>query len=333
MQTGCTVRPFVSAAPLRPLSHNPYCCCCLPMQGACCSKDADGQHTCSETLPDACTGGFMPRSTCTQKNICALAPESGIFGEDEIAPSDANLEAFEQISFAASKLEKLGKGACCLDEQCIDNIKKEHCSGVWSNGQSCNAVQCGAFRIASASGTELPKGAVNPAGMLLGSCCVDGQCMEGVESDCAGIWNSGAKCSDIDCARSDSIPRGACCNPQDGSCADGVEETACPAPAKWTKDGKCQPNGVCTGACCDGGKCSQKLKQDCPGEWTLYKDCKLDTCPRPAGFVAVASVSLVSATKQLLHGWVGSVAVYSKPSCQQQPLESFVPGHCRCWDC
>lgn len=232
----------------------------------------------------------MPRSTCTQKNICALAPESGIFGEEEATPADASLEALETISAAAGKLEKLSKGACCLEEQCVDNMKKEHCSGTWAEGQACESLSCGTFHIASA-GAEMPRNAVNPAGLAMGSCCVDSQCMESVESDCAGLWNSGARCSDVDCAKSDSTPRGACCNSQDGSCTDGVEEAACVAPAKWTKDGKCQPNGVCTGACCDGGKCSQSLKKDCQGEWTLYKDCKLDTCPRPADFVAIASVS------------------------------------------
>jgi hypothetical protein len=189
------------------------------------------------------------------------------------------------------KLDRIGKGACCLDDQCIDSIKREHCSGIWSEGVSCgeNGAQCGVFRIASASGTE-SKNAINPAKMVSGACCVDGQCAEGVESDCTGMWTAGAKCGDVDCSKSDDVPRGACCNPQDGTCSDGVEEVACAAPAKWTKDGRCQPNGVCTGACCDGGKCSQLLKKDCPGEWTLYKDCKLDTCPRPANFVAIASV-------------------------------------------
>lgn len=203
-----------------------------------------------------------------------------------------------QVAKAAARLDKVGKGACCLEEQCIENIKKEHCSGTWSDGLACSdsRVQCGVFRVASHSGTERPQTAVNPAGLISGACCVDGQCSEGVESDCAGAWSSGMKCGQADCAKSDSIPRGACCNPVDGTCSDGIEETACAAPAKWTKDGKCQPNGVCTGACCSDGACSQRLKKDCPGEWTLYKDCKLDTCPRRAGFVAIASVSFVGPT-------------------------------------
>lgn len=208
--------------------------------------------------------------------------------------------AMAKVAAAAYKLDKMDKmdklskdsGACCIDDTCMDDIPKEECSGIWSAGVSCSdsKVQCGVFRIAAVTGEELMTSAADSTAAV-GSCCVDGQCTEVGESDCAGVWTSGAKCYDTDCSRTDDIPRGACCNPNSGACQDGIEETACAAPAKWTKDGKCQPNGVCTGACCDNGKCSQQLKKDCPGEWTLYKDCKLDTCPRPTGFVAVASVS------------------------------------------
>lgn len=282
----CRYRIFLSAC--HPHTHM--------TQGACCTKSKDGSHSCSETLPENCDGGFMLQSTCSQKNICALAPASGIFGAT--ADNASGLDAMSQLAAAGNKLDKVGKGACCVEDSCTDEVAREACSGAYNEGLSCSdaRVQCGVFRIASLAGTEQPlNGAArDPAGMALGACCVDGGCSEGIESDCAGMWTSGARCKASDCAKSDNIPRGACCNPDSGECADGIEETACAAPAKWTKDGKCQPGGVCTGACCNGGRCTQKLKRDCPGEWTLYKDCKLGTCPRPADFVSIASGGSVS---------------------------------------
>jgi hypothetical protein len=238
----------------------------------------------------------MPKHTCSQKSICALAPATGIFGQTAEDVAAANGNALDKLASAAQQLENKAnsnaRGACCLDDQCIDNLKKEHCPGSWSAGLACSdaKLHCNVFRIAAhAEHKTTPR---KPLPANAGSCCVDGQCTEVPESDCAGAWSLGVSCSSTDCAKTDSIPRGACCNPNRGTCQDGVEETACAAPAKWTKDGKCQAGGVCTGACCSEGTCTQKLKKDCSGEWTLYKDCKLDTCPRPHNFVAIASVQV-----------------------------------------
>lgn len=233
----------------------------------------------------------MPMSTCAQINICAVAPDAN---SDSAGAEDA----MESVAAAVGEIDKLAKGACCVDDACTDSVKKEDCAGIYSAGAKCSdsKMQCGVFHIAAAtSGTEKPRTPTRGAeSILLGACCVDGQCSEVVESDCTGSWTLGTTCAEADCSKTDSVPRGACCNAVDGSCADGIPEAECAAPGKWTRDGKCAPGGVCTGACCDSGKCSQKLKKDCPGEWTLYKDCKLDTCPKPPGFVAIASVVSVS---------------------------------------
>lgn len=66
----------------------------------------------------------MPESTCSQKGICALAPEHGIFGQEELDVSVDGADAMEQVGWTACLgygfdlacyiLQILGTSPCCI---------------------------------------------------------------------------------------------------------------------------------------------------------------------------------------------------------------------------
>ncbi len=199
-------------------------------------------------------------------------------------------------------------------EHCTRNFLCDHvqCPNGHSDcpaGQHCFVNTCCVVPTCGVPGCPPPSGASaaeegdpsagmafnrpsNVSGILPGA----GPCLNMSRSDCdaiGGIFRGeGTTCETVDPAC--EPPTGACCNGNNGLCADGVTEDACVADQlSWSPGMACDaldpPCAEHTGACCDGlsGECSDDVPgSQCSGpqqSWTKGADCGGVACAAATG--------------------------------------------------
>jgi hypothetical protein len=106
---------------------------------------------------------------------------------------------------------------------------------------------------------------------------------------------------------------GACCDPSDGTCTDGVEVLDCQPPLEWTYDTLCadlDPGCGLPGACCDEvtGICAETVFAQCAGRFIPGEDCSTAVFDPPCGQYQGCLHSITLYDENPPHyGWFGWV--------------------------
>ena len=160
------------------------------------------------------------------------------------------------------------QGACCDVDGTCDETNGFYCASprVWHEGQTCAEVTC-------------PD--------LTGACCtISGTCSLTLEANCQApnVWQgNGSRCTPGLCPES-----GACCNMDAGNCDNYTQSYCASLGRSFAGAGTtCSTQNVCPGACCfpDDGSCAVVFAADCPAGGKFngqFSACASVTCcPNP----------------------------------------------------
>jgi hypothetical protein len=237
------------------------CDCIVPVIGSCCLEDGSCQDDISQVECQNLLNGNFSLLRCDERN-CSI-------------------------------------GACCDGSNCTDTTL-ENCQGTFYLGDSCSYIECdpvaccfptgqcadmSRLNCLESGGTPLEGNCQGQSCIVIddpgpgnefGFCCVNGQCVESLQSECSGSFSS-ESCAALNC---DPTGPGGPDDPEEDG-GDGWPPVGPPGPGGGGGNGgggvngtNCDPTGRC--CCLEFSYCEVKLENN---QWrTTKKNVKRQVC-------------------------------------------------------